>query len=85
MLKIGRLLCVVVSAFVAGLLAGSVPAPAVAAIDLVDTSFNNPNVGSFAMSMAVQSDGKILVGGTFTTAGPNNTPYGRLARFNADG
>ncbi|MGQ3028242.1 MAG: InlB B-repeat-containing protein, partial [Ferrovibrionaceae bacterium] len=65
--------------------AGGVPAPAVAAIDLVDTSFNNPNVGSFAMSMAVQSDGKILVGGTFTTAGPNNTPYGRLARFNADG
>jgi len=56
-----------------------------AATSMVDTSFINPNLNAAIYSIAVQSDGKILVAGNFTTAGPNSTAYGRVARFNADG
>jgi uncharacterized delta-60 repeat protein len=50
----------------------------------LDTSFNgsqNPNGAVFAI--AVQPNGKILVGGQFSTVG--DTPRRNLARFNADG
>ncbi len=51
----------------------------------LDTTFTDPNLNNTGYALAVQSDGKILVGGSFTTAGPDNTPYGRLARFHPDG
>ncbi len=60
-------------------------AAARAATSMADTSFINPNLNSAVWSMAVQSDGKILVAGNFTTAGPDSATYGRVARFNADG
>ena len=50
-----------------------------AATSMVDTSFINPNLNAAIYSIAVQSDGKILVAGNFTTAGPNSTAYGRVA------
>ncbi len=53
--------------------------------ELLDTSFQNPKLNSPTVPVVVQPDGKILVGGSFTTAGANNTPYGRIARFNPDG
>ncbi len=53
--------------------------------ELLDTSFQNPKLNSSTVPVVVQPDGKILVGGGFTTAGANNTPYGRIARFNPDG
>ncbi|NBV21440.1 MAG: hypothetical protein EBS05_05890 [Proteobacteria bacterium] len=51
----------------------------------LDTTFANPNLGSPAGTVAVDGDGKILVGGSFPTAGSGNSTYARLARFNADG
>jgi uncharacterized delta-60 repeat protein len=50
----------------------------------LDTSFNgsqSPNGAVFAI--AVQPNGKILIGGQFSTVG--DTPRRNLARFNADG
>jgi uncharacterized delta-60 repeat protein len=47
-----------------------------------DESFN-PNVNSDVESVAVQSDGKILIGGLFTTVGGTTHPY--LARVTANG
>ncbi len=43
----------------------------------------NPNVNGEVLSVAVQPDGKIIVGGTFTTVG--GLTRNRLARLNADG
>ncbi len=51
----------------------------------LDTTFADPNLNSYVQEIAVQPDGKILATGDFTTAGPDNTPYGRLARFHPDG
>ncbi|QYM79159.1 putative Ig domain-containing protein [Horticoccus luteus] len=54
----------------------------------VDASFD-PNPNSVVNAIAVQNDGKILVGGGFTTVQPNGaataTVRNRIARFNADG
>jgi uncharacterized delta-60 repeat protein len=58
----------------------------------LDASFN-PNLGGFlppgVEALAIQSDGKIIAGGTFTTVQANGaataTTRNRLARFNADG
>ncbi|MGI8967189.1 MAG: delta-60 repeat domain-containing protein, partial [Limisphaerales bacterium] len=53
----------------------------------LDSSFN-PNADSSVFSIAVQSDGKILIGGVFTTLSPNGgaaVPRNRIARLNADG
>jgi uncharacterized delta-60 repeat protein len=53
----------------------------------LDTSFN-PNANGPVRSIALQSDGKIVVGGDFTSlqpAGATATARGRLARLNADG
>ena len=50
---------------------------------LVDAAYN-PNVGSGQVTAtAVQSDGKTIVGGTFTTVG--GAAHANLARVNADG
>ena len=51
----------------------------------VDTSFNPPGTGfdGPATSIAVQADGRILVGGYFTAF--NGTPRANIARLNADG
>jgi uncharacterized delta-60 repeat protein len=48
----------------------------------LETSFN-PNLNSDANAMAIQSDGKILVGGSFTTVG--GVTRNRIARLNSDG
>src|SRR5947209_9932965 len=44
----------------------------------LDTAFN-PNASGFVGAMAVQADGKILVGGAFTTIG--GQPRNRIARL----
>lgn len=48
----------------------------------VDTAFV-PVIGDIVYSLATQSDGKILVGGQFTTVGSVNRAF--LARLNTDG
>jgi uncharacterized delta-60 repeat protein len=49
----------------------------------VDTTFvANANSGSYVRAVAVQPDGKILVGGNFTSIG--GTAHNGLARLNAD-
>ena len=54
----------------------------------VDATFN-PNADNTVYSVAVQADGKILLGGDFTTLQPNGaataTARSRIARVNADG
>ncbi len=54
----------------------------------LDDTFN-PNFNGPARALVLQPDGKILVGGDFTTAQPNGaaatTAANRLARLNADG
>ena len=51
----------------------------------LDTTFLNTGAGANAAikAIAIQSDGKILLGGTFTTY--NGTARGRIARVNTDG
>ncbi|HEY0737772.1 MAG TPA: delta-60 repeat domain-containing protein [Herpetosiphonaceae bacterium] len=50
----------------------------------LDTSFNpNPSVNSFVNALALQPDGKVLVGGMFTSVG--GTARTNIARLNADG
>jgi len=50
----------------------------------IDLSFN-PGFGSnnVTQTIAIQSDGKIIIGGQFTSY--NGTPINRIARLNADG
>ena len=48
----------------------------------LDTDFN-PNAGNFVNSIAIQSDGKILLGGFFTTIG--GVGRNRIARLERDG
>jgi uncharacterized delta-60 repeat protein len=53
----------------------------------LDTSFN-PNANNFVFSIAVQADGKVLLGGQFTTLSPNGgaaVTRNRIARVNQDG
>ncbi|OIR06297.1 Two component regulator propeller [mine drainage metagenome] len=54
----------------------------------IDTAFN-PDANSSVTALAIQSDGKILIGGTFTTLTPNGataaTTRTRFARLNTDG
>lgn len=64
------------------LAAGAAPAVAASAGDL-DTSFANPALNGDVQSLAVQPDGKIIVGGSFTTVA--GQPRSRVARLNADG
>ena len=51
----------------------------------LDTSFANPVLNADANVVAVQPDGKILVGGSFTTVGSGATTYQRVVRLNTDG
>ena len=54
----------------------------------LDDGFN-PNASSYVYSLAVQADGKVLIGGEFTTLQPNGaataTTRKRIARLHADG
>jgi uncharacterized delta-60 repeat protein len=53
----------------------------------VDLGFN-PIANDTVRAIAVQADGKIVIGGDFTTLAPNNTPAvvrNRIARLNPDG
>lgn len=54
----------------------------------IDTAFN-PNFGGGIAAIELQSDGKIIVGGTYTTLAPNgqttSTLRSNITRLNADG
>jgi uncharacterized delta-60 repeat protein len=50
----------------------------------VDTTFN-PNADNTVVSIAVQTDGKILIGGDFSTLNGGTVTRNRIARLNADG
>ena len=54
----------------------------------LDAAFN-PGVNGIVYAIAVQPDGQILIGGSFTSVQPNGagspTTRNRIARFNADG
>src|SRR5688500_4181696 len=59
----------------------------VARAQWVDNSFD-PGVNGYVHVVAVQADGKILVGGWFTAlggGGTGTTPRSGIGRFNADG
>jgi uncharacterized delta-60 repeat protein len=49
---------------------------------LVDPDFN-PNADGYILSTALQPDGKIVIGGVFSTVG--GSPHSRIARLLADG
>jgi len=49
----------------------------------VDTTFINPDVNGEVFSTVVQTDGKIIIGGAFTSVG--GTTRNGIARLNADG
>jgi uncharacterized delta-60 repeat protein len=49
----------------------------------LDTSFLNPDVGPNVFAQALQADGKVLIGGSFTTVG--GVGQSALARLNSDG
>jgi uncharacterized delta-60 repeat protein len=52
----------------------------------LDTSFIDPVLaGGGTYAVALQADGKVLVGGGFTSVGSPATARGRLARLNPDG
>ncbi|MBU0715584.1 MAG: hypothetical protein KJ964_09550 [Verrucomicrobia bacterium] len=52
----------------------------------LDTEFNpNLNVGDSVLSIVLQADGKILIGGSFTTVGVVPVACNNIARLNADG
>uniref|UniRef100_UPI002B278387 delta-60 repeat domain-containing protein n=1 Tax=Nocardioides sp. TaxID=35761 RepID=UPI002B278387 len=61
------------------------PTVLMAAPGTLDTTFTDPNLNSPAYGVAVLAGGKILATGNFTAAGSDNTPHGRIARFNPDG
>jgi uncharacterized delta-60 repeat protein len=77
-----KVLCSLRGAVRVGLVAVSVCTTALHAAAPLDGNFN-ASLNSFASSIALQPDGKILVGGNFTTV--NGTPKSFLARLNADG
>ena len=45
----------------------------------------DPNANSGVFSIAVQTDGKILIGGFFTTLNGGTVTRNRIARLNTDG
>ena len=49
----------------------------------VDSTFSDPQPNGFVYALAVQPDGKILMGGNFTSF--NAVPWPHLARLNPDG
>ena len=54
----------------------------------LDTTFQDPNLvfsGGNARSVIEDANGKVWVGGLFSTAGTANLARGNLARFNSDG
>jgi hypothetical protein len=51
----------------------------------IDTSFSNTNTGNYIASIAIQTDGKIVIGGPFTSIGSNPTIYSRFIRLTSDG
>ncbi|MBZ5734927.1 hypothetical protein K8Z61_10505 [Nocardioides sp. TRM66260-LWL] len=51
----------------------------------LDPGFTSPQLSSSVFAIALQPDGKILVGGIFSTVGPDATPRQGLVRLNADG
>ena len=75
MKRLFKLLCAFLSLCIA-------ISPVAAAPGDVETGFN-ANVSFIVYSTAVQADGKILIGGNFTTVG--GAPRNRIARLNADG
>ena len=64
-----------------------IPAQAAASDGTLDTAFNHGGFDGQVMAVALQSDGKILVGGYFTHFDPNGTPIAtnEIARLNRDG
>ena len=50
----------------------------------LDAAFN-PDANAYLDALAVQADGKILLGGGFTSLGSASTTRNRIARLNADG
>jgi len=52
-------------------------------VGVIDTSFIDPDIDNDVNAIAVQTDGKIIVGGTFTTVA--GTTKNRIARLNNDG
>jgi len=71
-------LCLVLGALVASTSQAQAQTPAVT----VDNDFN-PSVNDAVYSIALQPDGKILVGGNFTTLGGQSRAY--IGRLNPDG
>ena len=54
----------------------------------LDTTFDPNATGGIVTAIALQTDGKILIGGSFTTLSPNGgaaVTRNRIARLNADG
>lgn len=49
----------------------------------IDTSFPVVETNNVILAMALQADGKILIGGVFTTVKGQSSPY--IARINSDG
>lgn len=47
----------------------------------LDESFADPNILGPVYAIALDADGRIVVGGAFTTAGADNTPRNAVARF----
>ena len=74
---------------VAGLASGVVALATVAQAQVVDTF--QPDADDYTYAIALQPDGKVLVGGSFTKFGcpvgcpPTATVRNRIARLNADG
>ncbi|MFP5443182.1 MAG: delta-60 repeat domain-containing protein, partial [Betaproteobacteria bacterium] len=73
-----RLLWVILLALVLLLLWAPQPAAAQSALDGFD-----PNANDVVLSVVVQTDGKVLLGGGFTLLGSQTR--NRIARLNADG
>ena len=73
----------------AGWLASVIGAAVPASAQVIDAF--NPAANDYIYALAVQKDGKILVGGDFTqfgcdpNCGPGSTARDRIARLNADG
>ncbi len=59
-----------------------VPRPATAADGSLDTGFD-PNANSTVFNTTVQADGKIIIGGNFTSVGGTTRNF--MARLNSDG
>src|SRR6185437_108616 len=48
-----------------------------------DVTFNQPGINSDVLALSLQTDGRIVAGGNFTTV--NGIPRAHVARFNGDG